>query len=271
MKNNYFKIEEKSETGIKLSELLQTCIRAEKDAMDYVMRVAGSGHEYYESESGMAGGIDYVVFKDEEKVDPRVWRKACVMDGKDSCYVPNVEIGYGVALLTSERFKPSDTKTREFLDEIFSFKQVFLNQPIEFWSQLSGIPYAKLAKEMNPMKQFSMLQSILGDKKFIRYREYRNKNSKDGKQRNDRNFARALEFEKRRLKLPVVNIESLYGILGAVIPVKPKKEQGQFTPVWFKHQGSWYISMSFDSNNKDLAKILEGSFKNIAKETNQEQ
>ena len=161
MKNKFFKIELKSETGKKLLDLLQTCISAEKQAMEYVMRVAGTGHEYYESESGMVGGIDYVVFREDEKVDPNVWRKACVMDGKDNCYVPNVKIGYGVAMLTSEKFKPSDTKTREFFDEIFSFKQVFLNQPIEFWSQISGIPYAKIAKERNPMKQYNLLNTVL--------------------------------------------------------------------------------------------------------------
>ena len=268
MKNKFFKIELKSETGKKLLDLLQTCISAEKQAMEYVMRVAGTGHEYYESESGMVGGIDYVVFREDEKVDPNVWRKACVMDGKDNCYVPNVKIGYGVAMLTSEKFKPSDTKTREFFDEIFSFRQVFLNQPVEFWSQISGIPYAKIAKETNPMKQCLLINSVLGNEKFIRYREYSNPNEKKDKTKNDRNFTRALDYEKRRLKLPVVSIESLYGILGAVIPVKQKKNQGHFTPVWFKNEDSWYVSMSFDSKNKDLKKILEGTFKNVVKDVN---
>ena len=87
MAKYYYKTSEKSEIGQGLSSFWRECQKAEKAAEIYARNMGAT--EFFFSPEGFTGGVEWLVFKNPDKVDPERWKEGGPIDGL-RVWKPNV-------------------------------------------------------------------------------------------------------------------------------------------------------------------------------------
>lgn len=87
MAKYYYKTSEKSEIGQGLSSFWRECQKVEKAAETYARNMGAT--EFFFSPEGFTGGVEWVVFKNPDKVDQERWKEGEPIDGL-RVWKPNV-------------------------------------------------------------------------------------------------------------------------------------------------------------------------------------
>lgn len=218
--NHYYKVPVDSETGKLITRFWHACDKCEKAAETYCKHF---GAEYYYSDPNyFAGGVACVSFKEGEKVSEKEWRKIGDFEGI-AYYLPAVE-----AVRTEVEIPSRDYELKDSWDIIYLRDKI--RETPDHRLMIPKIGFRPAGEQLDP--QGRVVQA-------------------------SRKMRRAIVAEQKRLRLPVMKIQDLYRILGAVIP---EGRQADVTPTFFLRSTTYYIGCPYPCGAKGLKTITQAQY-----------
>lgn len=218
--NHYYKVPVDSETGKLITRFWHACQKCEKAAETYCKHF---GAEYYYSDPNyFAGGVACVSFKEGEKVSEKEWRKIGDFEGI-AYYLPAVE-----AVRTEVEIPSRDYELKDSWDIIYLRDKI--RETPDHRLMIPKIGFRPAGEQLDP--QGRVVQA-------------------------SRKMRRAIVAEQKRLRLPVMKIQDLYRILGAVIP---EGRQADVTPTFFLRSTTYYIGCPYPCGAKGLKTITQAQY-----------
>jgi len=226
--NHYYKVPVDSETGKLITRFWHACQKCEKAAETYCKHF---GAQYYYSDPNyFAGGVACVSFKEGEKVNEKEWRKMGDFEGI-AYYLPAVE-----AVKTEVKIPSRDYELKD------SWDTIYLRDRIREVTMLDG--------EGNEEKQLVIPK--------VCFRPVGEQLDPQGRVvQASRKMRRAIMAEQKRLRLPVMSVQQLYRILGAIIP---EGRLADVTPTFFLRSTTYYIGCPYPCGAKGLKTITQAQY-----------
>lgn len=263
-----YQTDENSNVGRKLKKFWDAALRAARKADQYAAKYGAD--TYLPPVQFFEGGVDYLEF--ETTPDLRVWRKRFEVDGKEQ-YEPNCMYNGEILVVPDRRFQPSSTWDRTFSKTHLTWEQAKPKYSLRKWAEV--INYTLTGNREEDEKA---VEDQLRNKSFVPYVQFYGDLPANAKV--VPNYLRqAIQAEKDRQALPVIEVEWLFAILDAVSPFDNKKAStiskkdlasafaNTETPMLFYYQGKFYVSLVLPCHAEGLHEITEGTFnykKNIA-------
>lgn len=245
-----------SKVGKKLRSFHHRANCAAQRADDYARKYGAVS--YIPPVQFFEGGVDYLEFDHEP--DPRIWRKRFNADNRTQ-YEPNCMYRAEILAVPDERFQPSDTWNRTYSREHLTWEQVSPRFPLSYWARI-----AKYQLTGDKDKDMVAVDAKLSSCSFVPFIEFYGSEpapasdaaapaatvpsgSPAGKKKSVPNYLRrAIQAEKDRQALPVVETEWLFALLDmADLPTDPDERKAFLanleTPLFFYYAGNdrYYI------------------------------
>lgn len=261
---HYYRIQCPTELGKQFRKFWHDCNKAEKAAEIFAKKVGAEA--YYTSPTAFAGGVACVSFKNEEKVNRKLWRPL----GKDADgaeqWEPDVKHRNGVLLLPRKDFRPSDTANRVYSKRNSRFGEVRMAHTTQEWAAMIG-----LRMTGDVQRDAAALEEAMSKELFCRYTEvYRDDAvataSMDRRYKLTWVARESIRIEVARMKLPVVSTERLLHLLEAdLLDGMPDDGKPKFvrpvTPTFFEWADRYYIGVAYPCSHPDLEEITEGTYR----------
>ena len=238
--------------GFKMMRFQHSAYRAELEAQKYCKKMGGS--EWISDPNFFAGGVSYLIFADERKVNTNVWRKDMTDDG-NGCYVPNVCVYDGMAFM-SDKMQPSNTRDRIYSGSGKTFDEIKGKFDLQGWAKWLRLDVKGLTDE----EITSAIRTAVSGKKFYSLMRLvpagKITEKPNGKKRYTQNQMKALSAERMRLSLPVVPTSRFYEVVGADLRSdanqEGKKKGIGNTPTFFHYFHNFYIALDYPCNSEDM-------------------
>ena len=242
----YYKVDISTNTGTQLGQFLRKCQKADIAADKYAKRMGAV--KYIQPMDVFAGGVDYLEFQCSKKGkewievpsgDPSVtlWQPNCLA-------IPAIKtVPKGVNFeLKWDEFIPGGIKRakRLSLDDV---KSLLGDDNIKKLREFEQANLGIGAYDYVPLHRFTH-----GSDKLIlspSEAQDNDKLSQSSRQRKPQWFRKAVEAEKLRLSLPVVEISEFYDIVKFQLPDDKKDAKSSepiSTPAFFIHDGYFWVS-----------------------------
>ena len=258
----YYSCDINSKVGKKLRSFHHKAVKAAERADEYARKYGATS--YIQPVQFFEGGVDYLEF--EKEPDARIWRKRFNADNRAQ-YEPNCMYRPEILVLPDERFQPSDTWNRTFSREHLSWEQVKRRFPLSYWARA-----LKYELTGDKEKDLEAVEVKLKDCSFVPFIEFYGETEKDpdgskkGKKSVPNYLRRAIQAEKDRQALPVVETEWLFALLDmADIPTDPDERKAYLsnveTPIFFLYAyETYYIRCQCPCNAEGLHAITIADF-----------
>ena len=260
----YYKVDISTNTGTQLNQFLRKCQKADIAADKYAKRMGAV--KYIQPMDVFAGGVDYLEFQCSKKGkewievpsgDPSVtlWQPNCLA-------IPAIKtVPKGVNFeLKWDEFIPGGIKRakRLSLDDV---KSLLGDDNIKKLREFEQANLGVGAYDYVPLHRFTHGS----DKLTLSVSEAQNndKLSPSSRQRKPQWFRKAVEAEKLRLSLPVVEISEFDDIVKFQLPdveKDPKSLAQMSTPVFFTHEGYFWLSFFCPCTADDMEEITKDTF-----------
>lgn len=238
--------------GFKMMQFQRSAYRAELEAQKYCKKMGAS--EWISDPNFFAGGVSYLIFADERKVNTNVWRKDMTDEG-NGCYVPNVCAYDGMAFMP-DKMQPSNTRDRIYSKQGRTFDEIKGKFDLQGWAKwlrldVKGLTDEEITSAIHTAvsgKKFYSLMRLVPIGKVIE--------KPNGKKRYTQNQMKALSAERMRLSLPVVPTSRFYEVVGADLTLDANKEGKKkgigSTPTFFHYFHNFYIALDYPCNSEDM-------------------
>lgn len=250
---HYYRVKEKSWMGKNIGHLLSECQEVDRKTKQYVKNMGAD--DYYAKAGTFEGGIAYLIFSEDKKPDERIWRYVSHI-GSDVCYEPNCSMVISAAVMSDDKFRPSNTFDTVFDKKPSTFSEVFGLNPLSHWA---SIAHYQLHGVSGMRDDLNYLQHYFVKTKFLKYMKF-SPSPKNGKPTKMTDVVRrAIRAERERYALPVITMQRVLITLMADMSGVEKK-QLEFTPMFFPHDGYYYICMQFKCTDAEAEQINGDAF-----------
>lgn len=265
---HYYRVTKNSDMGKDIFRLLHECHKAEVAADNYA-KSAGAV-SYLEETNVFEGGVSFLIFDKDRKVDSGVWRSVGTVSGEE-CYEPNCHTQMSAAVLMDRNFWPSDTSTEIFEKHERTFSEVFGLCPLAHWAKVA---HYELRGTEHLREDIQYLQKYFENTSFVKYMQFSSEDGADTKSpigkklkvkdkkaaaRRNAELRKAIRMERMRFNLPVITMGRVLNTLQAETS-EIKKQQMEFTPMFFPEGDSYWVSMQFTCTNKLAERINAETF-----------
>ena len=260
----YYKVDISTNTGTQLNQFLRKCQKADIAADKYAKRMGAVG--YIQPMDVFAGGVDYLEFQCSKKGkewievpsgDPSVtlWQPNCLA-------IPAIKtVPKGVNFeLKWDEFIPGGIKRakRLSLDDI---KLLLGDDNVKKLREFEQANLGICAYDYVPLHRFTHGS----DKLTLSVSEAQDndKLSPSSRRRKPQWFRKAVEAEKLRLSLPVVEISDFQEIVKFQLPEDKKDAKSSdslSTPAFFLHDGYFWVSFIYPCTADDMEEITKETF-----------
>jgi len=249
-----------SKVGKKLRSFHHRANYVAQRADDYARKYGAAS--YIPPVQFFEGGVDYLEFENEP--DARICRKRFNVDNRAQ-YEPNCMFRPEILVVPDDRFQPSDTWNRTYSREHLSWEQVCRRFPLSYWARA-----VKYELTGDKEKDMAAVDAKLSSCSFVPFIEFYGSDpvpavdaspdatvpavSASGKKKPitkktvPNHLRRAIQAEKDRQALPVVETEWLFALLDMADLPTDKDERKAFlanmeTPLFFYYAGKdrYYI------------------------------
>lgn len=251
MAKHYYKLLIDSPVGKQLTNFWHHCQKCEQEAEKYAKKMGGQ--YYYPDPNYFAGGVTFISFPGNKPSDPLMWREVGT-EYADGHFQESRDPNYRGPSTTADvtYFEPNISKRIDYVE----------------------IPN----KDYRPADTFDCIHSTLpplerDGKLFlqcVRF-EYNEPPRHSGKDYSlfriaSRSVRRAIKAEVKRTRLPVMRVEPLLHLLGAVIPDPAASSaaaavsgaspsEAKSTPTFFPYLCTYYIGCDFECHAEGLSEI----------------
>ena len=263
----YYKVDISTNTGTQLGQFLRKCQKADIAADKYAKRMGAV--KYIQPMDVFAGGVDYLEFQCSKKGkewievpsgDPSVtlWQPNCLA-------IPAIKtVPKGVNFeLKWDEFIPGGIKRakRLSLDDV---KSLLGDDNVKKLREFEQANLGIGAYDYVPLHRFTHGS----DKLILNASEAQNndKMSQSSRQRKPQWFRKAVEAEKLRLSLPVVEISEFQEIVKFQLPDDKKDAKSSepiSTPAFFIHDGYFWVSFIYPCTADDMEEISKETFEYV--------
>lgn len=253
--------------GYRLNSFNHQAYRAELEAQNYCKKMGAD--EWISDPNFFAGGVSYLIFADEKKVNTAVWRKDMVDEGS-GCYVPNVRLYDGMAYMDAN-MKPSNTRDRIYSEQGKTFEEIKDKFDLQGWAKWLRLDVKGLTNE----EITSAIHIAVAGKVFYTLMRIvpvgKVKDKGNGKSQYTRLQMKAMSAERMRLSLPVVPTSKLYEIIGADLTVfakdnKDKKKGIANTPTFFHYFHNFYVSLDCPCKGENITELSSAEYANAQRD-----
>ena len=263
----YYKVDISTNTGTQLNQFLRKCQKADIAADKYAKRMGAV--KYIQPMDVFAGGVDYLEFQCSKKGkewievpsgDPSVtlWQPNCLA-------IPAIKtVPKGVDFeLKWDEFIPGGIKRakRLSLDDV---KSLLGDDNVKKLREFEQANLGIGAYDYVPLHRFTH-----GSDKLIlspSEAQDNDKLSQSSRQRKPQWFRKAVEAEKLRLSLPVVEISEFYDIVKFQLPDDKKDAKSSepiSTPAFFIHDSYFWVSFLYPCTADDMEEISKETFEYV--------
>lgn len=236
MSKHYYKVLIDSPTGKRLTQFWHRCMKCEQEADNYAKKMGGQ--YYYSDPKYFAGGVVYISFPNNKPSDPKMWREVgCQYE--DGTFVPAKSPDYKGPSSTADvvYYEPNVTKRLEWVE--VPTKDY---RPQDTFDSI----YSTAAPVEKPDKDGKLHYWL----QVVRF-EYDEEPgpSSSGLRVASRSVRRAIKAEMKRSKLPVMRVEPLLSLLGAVMPEPEDGKRSKSidnTPTFFAYQYNYLIGCDYE-------------------------
>ena len=273
-----------SKVGKKLRSFHHRANRAAQRADDYARKYGAVS--YIPPVQFFEGGVDYLEFDHEP--DARIWRKRFNADNRAQ-YEPNCMSRPEILVVPDDRFQPSDTWNRTYSHEHLTWEQVSRRFPLSYWART-----VKYQLTGDKEKDMAAVDARLSSCSFVPFIEFFGidpalvpaaspadaspavsvpagsaswKKTPFTKKSVPNYLRRAIQAEKDRLALPVIETEWLFALLDMADLPADKDERKAFlanleTPLFFYYAGKdrYYIRCQRPCNAEGLHETTAPDF-----------
>lgn len=221
IQRHYYKMPVDSKAGKLLTRFWHACQKCEEAAEDYCKKF---GAKYYYSDPNyFTGGVACVAFDDDTEVDKKMWKPVGEIDG-DTYYLPACEAVKEMVEIPHRDYALHDSwDTMYLLDKISMTPDKKVMVP-----KISFRPRGEQRDAQGRVVQAS------------------------------RKMRRAIIAEQKRLKLPVMTMQQIYGIFGAQLPQGKLTDQ---TPTFFVRSTTYYIGCAYTCTAEGLEEITQQQYR----------
>ena len=249
MSKFYYRLLIDSPTGRLLTAFWHSCVSVERLAEKYAKRMGGE--YYYSDPKYFAGGVIYISFPNNKPTDPMMWREVGIQH-EDGSFIGVRDERYPECREHLQKgdvvyFQPNVNKRLDWVEvDGADF------QPTNTFDTIYNPP-AVLRRDDKGVEHYMM--------QCLKY-EYDEPpgRSANGLRTASQTVRRAIKAEQQRCHLPVMKVEPLLKLLGAVVPVpeqgKPKSVD-MSTPTFFAYEEHYYIGCNYECEAEGLRSISQ--------------
>lgn len=226
---HFYKVAADSATGKAINRYWHACIKCEQAAEDYCKKFGAT--YYYSDPKYFAGGVACVAFAEGEAVDERLWQKFMTIGG-EQYYVPACRAERGSVEVPNRDYQLRDTWDTMYLRDRIQEVTVKADDGSTVKRlMMPKISFRPLGEQTDP--QGRTIQA-------------------------SRKQRRAIIAEQKRLKLPVMTVQQLYRIFGAVLP---EGRLSQETPTFFLRSTTFYFGCAYPCEAKGLTEVTAQQYR----------
>ena len=263
----YYKVDRSTNTGKQLDLFLRKCQKADIAADKYAKRMGAVS--YIQPMDVFAGGVDYLEFqcskKGKEWIEVPSGNPSVTLWQPNCLAVPAIKsVPKGVNFeLKWDEFIPGGIKCakRLSLDDIKTLLgDDHVKKLREFEKANLGVgayDYVPLHRFTHGSDKIALNASEASDK---------NQNISRSHQRKPQWFRKAVEAEKLRLSLPVVEMSDFQEIVKFKLPDDKKDAKSSeplSTPAFFIYDGYFWVSFSYPCTADDMEEITKETFEYV--------
>lgn len=217
--NRYYKIVADSEIGRQLADFHQRAVDADAAAEAYAVEMGATA--YIQPSQYFAGGVEFLEF--DKPVSDDLWRVREL--GGSVLYEPNCQTVLGMMILEKDQPIPENTSNIIYETTRMRWRDIYTAKPIVFWALLLGYRLTG-----DNLADWRYIERMLSDKCLVHTLEYIG-------------TPQAVEAERKRVLLPVVETADYYKVFGVWLPDIIRVSH---TPVFFMLEGMYYLSLPVD-------------------------
>lgn len=217
--NRYYKIVADSEIGQPLADFHKRAVDADAAAEAYAVEMGATA--YIQPSQYFAGGVEFLEF--DKPVSDDLWRVREL--GGSVLYEPNCQAVSGLMILDKDQPIPENTGNIIYGTGRMRWRDIYSTKSIVFWAVLLGYRLTG-----DNLADCLYIERMLSDKYFVHTLEYKG-------------TPQAVEAERKRVLLPVVEAADYYKVFGVGLPDIVKISH---TPVFFILEGMYYLSLPAD-------------------------
>lgn len=254
---NYYKVEKSTETGKKLIAFLQCCRKADIAADKYAKKMGA--YAYIQPDDAFAGGCDILHFKSDKGKE---WKELPTDDTENRCFVPNC-----TAIPAIKMVKKGEKVVLKFDEFIPGGEKKMKRLTFEDVKR-----YARTKEEQAKIADFEKANLGEGAYDFIPVFRFVDEKTLQPIQAHQRSgaatvpqwFRKAVEAERLRLSLPIVEMSEFNDIVNAAIPETREEAERMALvptcPALFTSGDNFFLSFFCPCRAEELKEVTEQEF-----------